>query len=93
MAESVESCGRCIKCWAPLVVWNFTSKQLQNPEKLVEFLELLCCLPGSSREAQITAARWDLAHVYQSLFNTIQHRQGEENGPTWSLWQKASEET
>ena len=61
------------------MVQNFTSEQLQNPENLVEFLELLCCLPGSSRESQITAVCWDLAHVYQSLFNTIQHPQEEKN--------------
>lgn len=88
-----KAVDRCIEWWPPLVVWKFTSEQLQKPAKLVEFLELLCCLPGSAREAQITAACWNLAHVYQSLFNTIQQRQGEENGPTWRLWQNAWEET
>lgn len=38
------------------MVWVFTSEQLQNPEKPVEYLETVCCRPGNSREAQITCS-------------------------------------
>ena len=52
--------------------WNFTLEQVQNPEKLVEHLEKVCCHPDNSRETQITATCWGLAHAYRALFNIIQ---------------------
>ncbi|GAB0203955.1 microtubule-associated protein RP/EB family member 1-like [Grus japonensis] len=58
--------------------WNFTPEQVQNPEKLVEYLEKVCCHPGNSREKQVTATRWGLAHAYRALLKTIQYPQGEE---------------
>ena len=72
------SMGKCLGWWAPPVFWNFTLEQVQNPEKLVEHLEKVCCHPGNSRETQITAMCWGLAHAYRALFNTIQYPQGEE---------------
>jgi len=71
--------GRCLEQWASPVGWDFTSEQLQNPEKLVEYLEKFCCHPGDPREAQITATCWGLASACQALFNTIQHPHGEVN--------------
>ena len=59
------------------MLWDFTPEQVQNPVKL-EYLEEVCCHPGNSREIQITAMSWGLAHAYQALFNTIQYPQGEE---------------
>lgn len=53
-----DGMGRCLEWWAPPVVWNFTSEQLQNPEKLVEYLEKVCCHPGNPKDAQITAVCW-----------------------------------
>ncbi|KAK4814671.1 hypothetical protein QYF61_024978 [Mycteria americana] len=73
-----DSMGKCLGRWAPPVFWNFTPEQVQNPEKLVEYLEKVCCHPGNSRETQITAMCWGLAHSYQALFNTIQNLQREE---------------
>ncbi|KAK4810845.1 hypothetical protein QYF61_008817 [Mycteria americana] len=58
------------------VFWNFTPEQVQNPEKLVEYLEKVCRHPANSRETQITAMCWGLAHAYRALFNTIQNPQG-----------------
>ncbi|KAK4821888.1 hypothetical protein QYF61_004404 [Mycteria americana] len=49
-----------------------------NPEKLVKYLEKVCCHPGSSRETQITATCWGLAHACRALLNAIQNPQGEE---------------
>jgi len=49
--------------WVPLVFWNFTPEKVQNPDKLVECLEEVCCHPGNSRETQITAMCWGLAHA------------------------------
>ncbi|KAK4810602.1 hypothetical protein QYF61_007339 [Mycteria americana] len=68
--------GKCLGRWAPPVFWNFTPEQVQNPEKLVEYLEKVCCHPANSRETQITAMCWGLAHAYRALFNTIQNPQG-----------------
>ncbi|KAK4828822.1 hypothetical protein QYF61_000879 [Mycteria americana] len=31
--------GKCLSYWASPVFWNFTPEQVQNPEKLVEYLE------------------------------------------------------
>ncbi|GAB0208748.1 microtubule-associated protein RP/EB family member 1-like [Grus japonensis] len=70
--------GKCLEWWAPPVFWNFTPEQVQNPEKLVEYLEKVCCHPGNSRDTQITAMCWGLAHAYRALFNTIQYLQREE---------------
>ncbi|KAK4810755.1 hypothetical protein QYF61_007729 [Mycteria americana] len=68
--------GKCLGRWAPPVSWNFTPEQVQNPEKLVEYLEKVCCHPDNSKEIQITAMCWGLAHAYRALFNTIQNPQG-----------------
>ncbi|KAK4808523.1 hypothetical protein QYF61_009826 [Mycteria americana] len=68
--------GKCLSYWAPPVFWNFTPEQVQNPEKFVEYLEKVCHHPANSRETQITAMCWGLAHAYRALFNTIQNPQG-----------------
>ncbi|KAK4811020.1 hypothetical protein QYF61_015724 [Mycteria americana] len=68
--------GKCLGRWAPPVFWNFTPEQGENPEKLVEYLEKVCRHPANSRETQITATCWGLAHAYRALFNTIQNPQG-----------------
>ncbi|KAK4830953.1 hypothetical protein QYF61_014412 [Mycteria americana] len=73
-----NSMGKYLGQWAPPVFWNFTPEQVQNPEKLVKYLEKVCCHPGNSTETQITATCWGLAHAYQALFNTIQNSQREE---------------
>ena len=69
---------KCLEQWAPPVFWNFTPEQVQNPEKLVKYLEKVCFHPGNSRETQITPTCRGLAHAYQALFNTVQYPQGEE---------------
>jgi len=50
--------------WAFQVFWNFTPDHVQNPDKLVKYLEKVCCHSGNSRETQITAMCWGLAHAY-----------------------------
>jgi len=79
--------GKCLGQWAPLVFWNFNPEQMQNRDKLVEYLEEVCCHPGNSRETQITATCWGLARVHRALFNTIQCSKGEGGKTTlWVLW-------
>ena len=58
------STGKYLGQWAPPVFWNFTPEQVQNLEKLVKYLEKVCCHPGNSRETQITATCCGLAHAY-----------------------------
>ncbi|KAK4831865.1 hypothetical protein QYF61_019693 [Mycteria americana] len=77
-----DSMGKYLGQWAPPVFWNFTPEQVQNPEKLVEYLEKVCCHLANSRETQITAMCWGLAHAYRALFNTIQNPQGSGNKMT-----------
>ncbi|KAM9590790.1 uncharacterized protein ACIBXB_005859 [Morphnus guianensis] len=77
------SMGKYLEKWAPPMFWKFTPEKVQNPEELVKYLEKVCYHPGSSREIQITATCWGLAHAYRALFDTTQYPQGEEkvSGP------------
>ncbi|KAK4806253.1 hypothetical protein QYF61_013397 [Mycteria americana] len=68
--------GKCLSYWAPPGFWNFTPEQVQNPEKLAEYLEKVCRHPANSRETQIPAMCWGLAPAYRALFNSIQNPQG-----------------
>ncbi|GAB0206671.1 hypothetical protein GRJ2_003132700 [Grus japonensis] len=58
------------------MVWSFTPKQLQDPDKVIEYLKEKCC--GYSKEAQLTALCWALASIYQTLLDSRQRHQGEE---------------
>jgi len=66
--------------------FKLTPEQVQNPDKLVKYLQKVCCHPGNSRETQITATCWSLAHAYRAMFNTAQglkeERQGREAAGT-----------
>jgi len=59
-----DSMGRCLEQWAPPVSLKLTPEQVQNLDKLVKYLQKVCCHPGNSRETQITAMCWGLAHTY-----------------------------
>jgi len=75
-----DSMGRCLEQWAPLVSLKLTPEQVQNPDKLVKYLQKVCCHPGNSRETQITATCWGLAHAYRALLNLIECPKGEGGG-------------
>jgi len=75
-----DSMGRCLGQWAPLVYFKLTPEQIQNPDKLVKYLQKVYCHPGNSRETQITAMCWGLSHPYRALFNLIQYSKGEGGG-------------
>ncbi|GAB0203696.1 hypothetical protein GRJ2_002835200 [Grus japonensis] len=64
------------------MVWSFAPEQLQDPDKVTEYLKGKCC--GDSKETQLTALCWALATIYQTLLDSRQHHQGEEreNRPT-----------
>ncbi|XP_074889985.1 uncharacterized protein LOC142033685 [Buteo buteo] len=89
------SMGKYLEKWAPPVFWKFTPEQVQDPEELVKYLEKVCCHPGSSREIQITATCWSLAHAYRALFDTTQYPQGEEkvSGPNNKMMSIAAAQT
>ncbi|XP_061222790.1 uncharacterized protein LOC133219470 [Neopsephotus bourkii] len=76
-----DNMGKHLGQWAPPVLWNFTTEQVQNPEKLVKHLNEECCHSGYTREGQIMATCWGLTYGYRALFNTIQHLQEEKNVP------------
>jgi len=63
VAESVGWHGQVPRVVGTPSIRSFTSEQLQNPEKLVEHLEKVCCHPGDPKEAQITAACRGLAYA------------------------------
>ncbi|GAB0188949.1 hypothetical protein GRJ2_001360200 [Grus japonensis] len=62
------------------MVWSFTPEQLQDPDKMVEYLKGKCC--GDSKETQLTALCWALATIYQTLLESRQHHPEGENRPT-----------
>ncbi|XP_033930272.1 uncharacterized protein [Melopsittacus undulatus] len=66
--------GKYLSQLAPPVHWNFTAEQLENPEKLVEHLNKVCCHPSNTREEQITATCWGLACAYRALICKVQER-------------------
>ncbi|GAB0209028.1 hypothetical protein GRJ2_003368500 [Grus japonensis] len=70
-----ESMGGYLETFSPPVVWNFTPEQLQDPDKMVEYLKGKCC--GDSKETQLTALCWALATIYQTLLDSRQHHPGE----------------
>jgi len=59
-----HSMGRCLGQWTPPVFLKITPEQVQDLEKIVKYLQKVCCHPGNSRETQITAMCWGLAHAY-----------------------------
>jgi len=75
-----DSMGKYLEQWAPPVFLKLSPEQVQNPDKLVKYLEKVCCHPGNSRETQITPTCWGLAHAYRALFNTVQCLKGERGG-------------
>jgi len=79
-----DSMGKYLGQWAPLVSLKLTPEQVQHPDKLVKYLEKVCCHPGNSRETSLTTMCWGLAHAYQALFNTVQCPKGEGGGNV--LW-------
>ncbi|GAB0189163.1 hypothetical protein GRJ2_001381600 [Grus japonensis] len=77
-----ESMGGYLETFSPPMVWSFTPKQLQDPDKVVEYLKGKCC--GDSKETQLPALCWALATIYPTLLDNRQHHQGgeRESGPT-----------
>jgi len=75
-----DSVGRCLGQCTPQVCFKLTTEQVQNPDNLVKYLQKVCCHPGNSRETQITAMCWGLAHAYRALLNPIQCPKGERGG-------------
>ncbi|GAB0208007.1 ubiquitin carboxyl-terminal hydrolase 4 [Grus japonensis] len=67
------------------MVWSFTPEQLEDPDKMVDYLKEKCC--GDSKETQLTALSWALATIYQTLLDSRQrHPEGErENRPTGTV--------
>jgi len=73
-----DSMGKYLGQWTPAKFFKLTPEQLQNLDELVKYLQKVCCHSGNSRETQITAACWGLAHTYRAaLFNTVQCLKGE----------------
>ncbi|GAB0207260.1 hypothetical protein GRJ2_003191600 [Grus japonensis] len=62
------------------MVWSFTPEQLQDPDKMVEYLKGKCC--GDSKETQLPALCWALATICQTLLDSRQHHPGGEREPT-----------
>jgi len=75
-----DSMDRCLEQWAPPVCFKLTPEQIQDTDNLIKYLQKVCFHPGNSRETQITAVCWGLAHAYRALFNLIQCPKAERGG-------------
>lgn len=77
-AETIEwqgvwrGLGKFLQRWGLAVSLNFTLEHLQKPEIPSKYLSQGCYGLGRSEEAQII---WDMACVYQALYNTILERE------------------
>jgi len=69
-----SSMGKCLGQWAPPVFWNFTPEQVQNPDKLVEYLEEVWCHPGRYKLLQCAGAWHTPTESYSTLFSTLRER-------------------
>lgn len=56
-----ENVGKYLENLAPPKVWNFTPKQLQDPDREMEYLKGKCC--DYSKEAQLRALGLALASI------------------------------
>jgi len=45
-----DSMGKYLGQWTPPVFFKLTPEQVQDPDKLVKYLQKVCCHPGNSRE-------------------------------------------
>ncbi|GAB0189166.1 hypothetical protein GRJ2_001381900 [Grus japonensis] len=75
-----ESMGGYLETFSPPIVWSFTPEQLQDPDKVVEYLKGKCC--GDSKETQLPALCWALATIYPTLLDSRQHHPEGESRPT-----------
>ncbi|GAB0189107.1 hypothetical protein GRJ2_001376000 [Grus japonensis] len=62
------------------MVWSFTPEQLQDPDKMVEYLKGKCS--GDSKETQLNALCWALATIYPTLLESRQHHPEGKSGPS-----------
>ncbi|KAJ7399312.1 hypothetical protein BTVI_116096 [Pitangus sulphuratus] len=65
------------------MVWKFTHEQLQNPDKVSEYLKGKCC--GSSREVPSYAMCWLLFIRYCSSLDSTLRGEEEESRPTGTV--------
>jgi len=75
-----DSMGKYLGQWTLLMFFKLTPEQVQNLDKLVKYLQKVCCHPGNSRDTQITTTCWGLAHDYRAMFNLMQCLKGERGG-------------
>jgi len=75
-----DSMSKYLGQWTPPMLFKLTPEQVQNLDKLVKYLQKVCCHPRNSTETQITATCWGLAHAYRALFNIVQCLKGERGG-------------
>lgn len=65
------------------IVWKSPFEQIQNSDKVAEYLKLNCC--GSSRKGQLVALCWPLvnAYLHASCYSTAAataRREGQQIG-------------
>jgi len=72
------SMGKCLGWWASLVFWNFTPEQVQNSDKLVEYLEEVCCLgiPGRLKLLQCVGVWPTPTEPCSTLFSALKGKGG-----------------
>ncbi|KAJ7418802.1 hypothetical protein BTVI_27377 [Pitangus sulphuratus] len=70
-----EKIGQLLEDYFPAVLWKFTPEQVQDPDKMAEYLREKC--RGNSREERLIALCWALASAYRALLDARQLPRGE----------------
>jgi len=74
------SMGKYLGQWAPLVFFKLTPEQVQDPDKLVKYLQKVCCRPGNSRDTNHCNVLGSGPRLPSCPVHTVQRPKGERGG-------------
>lgn len=87
--ERWEKMGQILKKYSAPMIWKFTPEQIQDPDKMAEYLKESCC--GSSRQAWSCAGPWLLPTTH--CYCTAPSGEGKESRPTSTMATDTAAET
>jgi len=74
-----DSMGKYLGQWTPPGFFKLTPEQVQNPDKLVKYLQKVCCHPGNSTERHKSlqpAGVWPTNLPCSTLFSALKGKGG-----------------
>jgi len=72
--------GKGLGQWVLPVFWDFSPKQMENPDKLIEYLEEVCCHPGNGNtEYYNLTGVWPMpSEPCSTLFSALKGKGGQQ---------------